>query len=741
MPNNPILKIALPTPLRRCFDYLLPAELNGITPAPGCRVAVPFGNRNLVGIIVDIADDSSLPVNKLKQAIEIIDEQPLIPDQMLKLYHWCAQYYQHSLGEVFAAALPAPLRKGKIDCKRHEVFYALSDTGKAVNEQELKRAPRQAEIMSLAGQHPEGVSEHALKTLGLRGSPLKSLLDKGWVVARTNPLNTPILHGEILAEAPLSLNQAQQQALEQVLTSLKRFNCFLLEGITGSGKTEVYLHIIERVLQRGASALVLVPEIGLTPQTLARFKHRFNVPVSLLHSGRSDQERAHDWMSAADTESRIVIGTRSSVFTPIHNLGVIIVDEEHDLSFKQQDGLRYSARDLAVMRAHQTDIPIVLGTATPSLESLYNVQQGRYRHLVMPQRAGEAEPPVFELLDIRSRPLQDGFSQPLVSAISEQLSQGNQVLIFLNRRGFAPTLMCHQCGWMANCERCDTRYTLHLQPRQLRCHHCDAQRPTPQKCPDCDHGDLNALGVGTERSEQAISMLFPDTPVIRIDRDTTRTKSAMEKLVAQIHEGRPCILVGTQMLAKGHHFPDVTLVAILEADAGLFSSDFRGLERMGQLITQVSGRAGRAEKKGKVLIQTHQADHPLLNQLISRGYSEFAQQLLVERAQTELPPYRHAVLIRAEAVREQEPYDFLEQVRQMAESIIAQHELNDLEVLGPVPAVMYKRAGRYRAQLMLQCDQRKSLHNLVSPLCLALENLKAARRVRWSVDVDPMDCF
>ncbi|MCF7982699.1 MAG: primosomal protein N', partial [Pseudomonadales bacterium] len=507
----------------------------------------------------------------------------------------------------------------------------------------------------------------------------------------------------------------------------------------GSGKTEVYLQLIEKVLALGCSALVLVPEIGLTPQTVSRFKQRFNIPITLLHSGLSDQQRAHDWLHTAQEAKGIIIGTRSSVFTPIHQLGIIIVDEEHDLSFKQQDGLRYSARDVAVMRAHQENIPVILGSATPSLESLYNVQNNRYHHLHLPERAGNASLPSIELIDIRSRPLQDGFSQPLISAISEQLANGNQVLVFLNRRGFSPILICHECGWMAKCQRCDARLTLHLHPYQLHCHHCSAQKPVPKQCPECSHTELNPIGVGTERSEQALSALFPKTDILRIDRDTTRTKSAMQNLTDQIKVGVPCILVGTQMLAKGHHFPNVTLVAILEADAGFFSADFRSLERMGQLIIQVSGRAGRANKRGKVLIQTHHADHPLLNQLITQGYPAFARHILVERQQTGLPPYSHAVLIKAEAVKEQAPFEFLNLVQEITEQLITTYQLTNIELFGPIPAVMYKRSGRYRAQLILICSERKSLHRLIAPLCLQLENLGGARKVRWSVDVDPLE--
>lgn len=739
MASPPILKIALPTPLRRCFDYLPPSTNQSGPYLPGSRIRVPFGNRDMVGILVQVVDHSDVPRNKLKPANKIIDEQPIIPAHILRLYEWCANYYQHPLGDVLATALPTLLRKGETNLRQTEIVYLATELGRAQAQDQLSRAPKQAEVMALALEHPKGFGEHAIQTLGLSGSPLKALLDKGFLVRQSIQITPQRRSATILAEAPLTLNTHQRQAVDAVTQSLAAFSCFLIEGVTGSGKTEVYLQVIEQVLKKGGSALVLVPEIGLTPQTVSRFKRRFNVPITLLHSGLSDQQRAHDWLYTAQEEAGIIIGTRSSVFTPIRHLGIIIVDEEHDLSFKQQDGLRYSARDIAVMRAHQENIPILLGTATPSLESLYNVQSNRYHRLQLPERAGNAALPSFELIDVRSRPLQDGYSQPLISAISEQLAQGNQVLIFLNRRGFSPIMMCHECGWIANCKRCDARLTLHLNPYQLRCHHCSAQKKVPPSCPDCGHTQLSPLGVGTERSEQAISELFPKTEIIRIDRDTTRAKSAMQNLVAIIKEGKPCILIGTQMLAKGHHFPNVTLVAILEADAGFFSSDFRGLERMGQLITQVAGRAGRAKKSGKVLIQTHHADHPLLNQLITRGYSAFAQQLLADREQTNLPPYSHAALIRAEAVKEQAPFEFLTQVQKLAQQLSNTYQLKNIELFGPIPAIMYKRSGRYRAQLMLICSDRKSLHQLLTPLCLQLESLGGSGKVRWSVDVDPQE--
>ena len=511
--------------------------------------------------------------------------------------------------------------------------------------------------------------------------------------------------------------------------------------MTGSGKTEVYLQAIERCLLSGHQALVLIPEIGLTPQTLNRFQQRFSAPVVILHSGLNDRERLDAWMAARDGEAAIIIGTRSAIFTPLARPGLIIVDEEHDLSYKQQDGLRYNARDLAVYRGHLEQVPVILGSATPSLESLHNVQQGRYQHLRLTIRAGNAKAPSFQCLDIRSRPLEGGLSRPLTDLVSQHLERGNQVLVFINRRGFAPTLMCHDCGWIAECRRCDARMTVHQSPPHLHCHHCNSQRPLDRCCPKCQSEDLRPLGAGTERTEEFLKERFADTTVLRIDRESMSRKRAMQEMMEIIHSAQPCILVGTQMLAKGHHFPNVTLVAILDADGGLFSADFRGPERMAQMITQVAGRAGRAEKPGQVIIQTHMAEHPLLIELTERGYPAIAERELAERAIAQLPPYRFMALLRAEANHARAAEDFLEAALEQAEALVAQHQLADIDLLGPVPSPMERRAGRHRAQLLLQAAQRSALHQLVHMLLPALEQHPLARKVRWSIDIDPLDMF
>jgi primosomal protein N' (replication factor Y) len=532
-----------------------------------------------------------------------------------------------------------------------------------------------------------------------------------------------------------TLNTAQQTAIHSVCAAMNEFNIFLLNGVTGSGKTEVYLHIIDAVLKAKQQALILVPEIGLTPQILSRFQERFQVPIVALHSGLTERERLDAWLLAKLGQIPIVIGTRSALFTPLLNPGIIIIDEEHDISFKQQEGFRYHARDLAIVRARMENIPVLLGSATPSLESLHNVATQRYQLLTLPARVGSAVQPHFHLVDLRNLTLENGLAKPLITCMEKHLAQNGQILLFLNRRGFAPVWFCHACSWTASCKRCDVKLTYHQQPPSLLCHHCGASRPIPHQCPECKSAHLYPLGLGTQRIEETLTSYFPNTGIVRIDRDSTRRKGALDTMLDTIHTGENRILIGTQMLAKGHHFPEVTLVAILDADTGLFSSDFRATERVAQLLLQVAGRAGRAERAGEVFIQTYNPQHPLLIHLIEHGYQAFAQAALAERNQAGLPPYTYAALFRAEATNAQAAIKFLAAVRDLASSL----PIKAVQLLGPVPALMEKRAGRYRAQLLLLAHERNPLHLLLQQLLPQLNKLPAVKRVRWALDVDPME--
>lgn len=731
------LRIAVPSPLRRCFDYIPPTGVDVHTLLPGIRVRVPFGRSSVIGVLMKRVDDTPVPRERLRPVQAVLDNAPLFSSTVLELLTWVSAYYQHPIGDVLGNALPALLRQGRPAMLPGEDEWRLTAAGNGVDPTTLARAPRQVALLRLLANHPAGLTAGQLGAEQAHWRPaMRRLQAKGWVTVHSRPC-LPAPEALPVTTAP-ELNAAQQAAVAAVGAGLGGFGVSLLDGVTGSGKTEVYLALIGQVLARGEQALVLVPEIGLTPQLLARFRRRFAVPIAVLHSGLSDRERLCAWWAAGEGTASIIIGTRSAVFTSLARPGLIILDEEHDASFKQQEGFRYSARDVAVKRAQLEGLSVLLGSATPSLESVYNAQQERYSHQVLAARAGVARPPQIAVLDVRKQPMADGLSAAMINAMRRHLDAGGQVLVFLNRRGYAPTLLCHDCGWVSQCRRCDAHMTLFFEKgnghRRLRCHHCGAERPAAPQCPDCRSSELRPVGAGTERLEAALQKRFPDIGIVRIDRDTTRRKGAMQTLLDSVHDGSRRILVGTQMLAKGHHFPEITLVGIVDIDQGLFSADFRATERMAQLITQVAGRAGRAEKPGQVLIQTHHPDHPLLQLLLHEGYGAFGRAALEERRQANLPPFSYLALLRAEAVDAALPLQFLEHARTLV-------KVSGVQILGPVPAPMERRAGRVRAQLLLQAPRRADLHRLLGPWLQQLETDKLGRKVRWSIDVDPQEMF
>ncbi|MEN8175718.1 MAG: primosomal protein N' [Pseudomonadota bacterium] len=734
MPESPpILRVAVAAPVRKGFDYLCPPETE--PPTPGCRVLVPFGTGERVGVVLE-----HVPVNSrgrhphpLKVIRRVLDDRPVLQARDLSLLRWAADYYQYAIGEVVAAALPVRLREARA-MGAAAAAWQITPRGRSQDPEQLRRSPRQRALLeTLAAGKPVVARELQRAEGDVRGA-LRRLQHLGLVERTELAQEPPVLRGNGAAGPPL--NAEQSAAVADVTASFGRFQAFLLEGVTGSGKTEVYISLATQAIRSGRQVLLLVPEIGLTPQVIRRLRERVGGSFVLLHSGLSEGERAAAWRAAAEGVADMVVGTRSALLTPVPRLGLIILDEEHDLSFKQQEGFRYSARDLAVVRAHRTGCPAVLGSATPSLESLHNVARRRYRRLHLGHRAGGAAPPGLELVDTRSQRMNAGLSASLIKAVRGQLSEGNQVLLFLNRRGYAPVLSCYACGWLADCPHCDARLTLHAGAGSLRCHHCGYQRPLPSSCPECGAGDLRPLGRGTERVEEALASLFPGTPMVRIDRDTTRRKGSLELALEQARSGSARLLLGTQMLAKGHHFPAVTLVGVLDADAGLLSADYRAPERTAQLLIQVAGRAGRAERPGRVMIQTRYPDHPLLIRLVTRGYAGFAKAALEERRAAGLPPYSHQVLLRAEAADAGLPGDFLAEVA---------HRLRDpgnsVEIWGPAPALMEKRGGRYRAQLLLQSVDRRQLQDRVARMVRDLDARRGKRRVRWSLDVDPQELF
>ncbi|MFM1194834.1 primosomal protein N' [Yersinia enterocolitica] len=730
----PVVQVALPVPLARTFDYRLDSAMG--CPVVGARVSVPFGKRNAIGIVVGISETCTFPLEQLKVIDAVLDGDSLFPPSLWRILCWATEYYHYPIGEVLFHALPILLRQGKPAQSAPLWQWFATEQGRATPPESLKRAPKQQQALAALLQKP--VYRHQVNEMALTESALQALRSKGLIDLRAQEVaTTDWCDGFSVLGERLRLNTEQATAVGAIRSEDTQFAAWLLAGVTGSGKTEVYLSVLENILAQGSQALVLVPEIGLTPQTIARFRERFNAPVEVLHSGLNDSERLSVWLRARNGEAAIVIGTRSALFTPFSRLGVIIIDEEHDSSYKQQEGWRYHARDLAVFRAREEGIPIVMGTATPALETLHNVQMGKYRQLTLSKRAGNAKPAVQHLLDLKGLPLKVGLSQPLLKRIKAHLQADNQVILFLNRRGYAPALLCHECGWIAECQRCDHYYTLHQNYRQLRCHHCDSQRPVPQQCPKCGSTHLVSVGVGTEQLENELAPLFPDTPITRIDRDTSSRKGSLEQHLADVHQGGARILIGTQMLAKGHHFPDVTLVALLDVDGALFSADFRSAERFAQLYTQVSGRAGRAGKQGEVILQTHHPEHPLLQILLQQGYDAFAKQALAERKSVFLPPYTSHIIVRSEDHDNQQSALFLQQLRNLLETSPLKDDA--LWIMGPVPALQAKRGGRFRWQLLLQHPSRQLLQRLIKTSQPLINTLPQARKVKWTLDVDPID--
>ncbi|HET6655225.1 MAG TPA: primosomal protein N' [Gammaproteobacteria bacterium] len=732
MNTGGIWRVAVPSPLHRYFDYLPPAGAPGAA-VPGVRVRVPFGRRHVVGIVVDLATATDVPVAQLRRAHAVLDAEPVLPPELLAFARWAADYYRHPPGDALLGLLPKALREGRELADPVETGWRVTAEGHQASPN--ARARRQAILLELLATHPAGASAAELATTGDGWrTPLKRLVERGWV----EEIDLSPVVAERQAEPGPALNEAQAQAATAILDGMSGFQPFLLDGVTGSGKTEVYLAAVAATLAAGRQALVLAPEIALGPQLVERFERRLGTAVAAYHSGLADGERARVWQAARDGTAGVVIGTRSAIFLPLARPGLIVCDEEHDASYKQQDGFRYSARDLAIVRAQRLNIPVILGSATPSLESLHNVRRGRYQRLRLPERTNATAHPPFRIVDMRGQSVQGGLSARLLAAVATHLEAGGQTLLFLNRRGFAPVLRCHDCGTVAECRRCDARMTVHRHRGRLICHHCGAERPVPNQCESCASPTLAPLGQGTERLEEALQERFPDTGVVRIDRDTTRRKGAVEALLADMHAGRGGILIGTQMVAKGHDFPNLTLVGIIDADQGLYGVDFRAPERMAQLIVQVAGRAGRADKPGEVFIQTHHPDHPLLAQIAGGDYARFAEAALVEREAAALPPFTHMALIRAEAAAPDAPQQFLETVREL---IRRRTDTPPIEALGPAPAPMLRRQGRYRFQLLLQANSRGALQNRLAVLLPDIEANKSARRVRWSIDVDPLELF
>jgi primosomal protein N' (replication factor Y) len=711
------------------FDYL-PRQAEDLHAAVGVRVKVPFGSRQQVGIVAAVGPAESDPA-RLRTIADRIDQTPLLGGELFESLGRAARYYQAPLGELLATALPVALRNGEPLPATQALAWELTPAG-LEGWRQLRAGGRPRQLAELLGGGPVSEIRLSDRLPGWRPAA-RALRDRGWLEAAP----AAPLPAALTAVAGPPLHADQQAAVAAILAALGGFQPVLLDGVTGSGKTEVYLSVIAECLRRGRQALVLVPEIGLTPQMLRRFRDRLGVDVHSLHSGLADGERARVWTAMWRGEANVLVGTRSAVFSPLPRGGLIVVDEEHDSSYKQQDGVRYSARDLALLRGQALGVPVVLGSATPALETLAAAHSGRYRHVRLTRRAGGAAVPQVQVVDVRRQSLQAGLSAELLHAVSACLARGEQALIFRNRRGYAPVLLCHDCGWSAQCSHCDASLTVHDRGRRLVCHHCGARAPAPAACPDCSSLALQPQGVGTEKLEEALVAAFPTYPCIRVDSETTRRRDGLEQLLQQLGSG-PGILVGTQMLAKGHDLPNLSLVGVVGVDEGLHSADFRAGERLAQLLIQVSGRAGRASRPGTVVLQTHHPQHPLLLTLLGGGYPAFAAVELAEREAAGFPPYAHLALLRAEAIDEAPVREFLTAARQSAAEPAKRA---GVELSGPLPAPMLRRAGRLRWQLLLSAARRPALHALLATWVPQLYALKMARRVRWSLDVDPLDLY
>lgn len=718
------VEVALPVPVKRLFDY----KTNGTLIQPGCRVRVPFAGKELIGIVCQLKETSDYADKKLKTILQVIDEKPILPPAMMNLLWWMHRYYLAPPGEVFVNLLPKKLKNGALATLLNEPYWALSENASPPD----KRAYKQQALYYFLKQ-TGATSQTVLREDGFSSTLIRQMSEKGYIV-KSSPVSSEQKVEYHPSQYPLT--SAQKEAVASI-RNRPGFSVNLLDGVTGSGKTEVYIQLMKHVLEQGKQVLVLVPEIGLTPQTLHRFQARFKCPVTLIHSALNDSERHNAWLNASSGSARIIIGTRSAVLVPVPDLALVILDEEHDISYKQQDSLRYNARDVAVKRASLLNCPVVLGSATPSLESWANAKSGKYQHIRLLQRVSDKPLPKPVCIDIKDRALQAGLAYETVQAIEAHLQQGNQVLVFLNRRGYSPAIICHECGWICECSRCDAHYTYHKEIRQLICHHCGDQQKVPLQCEECGSSQIIDWGIGTEQLAEWLEQRFAKYSVVRIDRDSTRKKGALEKHLKEIENGEMQLLVGTQMLAKGHHFPNLTLSVIVNLDNALYSPDFRAVERMAQLLVQVSGRAGRGNKPGQVLLQTHFPEHPYLTTLIEKGFAPFADLLLSERKQAGLPPYFQWAAVRLESNKKQLTADRAQWIETLFNDFIKPH-YEGLNLFVNMPALHEKKAGKYRYLMIFSAQSRAVLHAGLGQLQDSLLMNKSMQAVRWIIEIDPV---
>ncbi len=738
---KPILKIALDVPLDRLFDYLSGGQVVQI----GQRVLVPFGRRNQIGIVMGMADTSDYPLEKLKPVTQLFADELPIDAETLSLIKFSADYYQYPFGQALLSALPVRLRQIAPAVSRKQYAYRLTDLGRKIDIEQISKRQLVTRRVFAALQASDALTEADLDAISSSARKMaKQLVIEGWVSSQQ--VQATIRVAEMSLVMPPPLNAEQELAVTQIVRESQTFKAWLLHGITGSGKTEVYIRLMQHILQGDSNAndaqvLVLVPEINLTPQLEARFRSRLpNFPLVSLHSNLSESERLHHWQLAQSGAARIVIGTRLSIFTPLPNLKLIIIDEEHDSSYKQQDSMRYHARDVALVRAKRLDIPVVLGSATPALESWHNAtanqsQANKYNLLSLHQRAvTAAQLPHIDCIDTTKVHLQQGLTPQLIAALRLRLARKEQSLLFINRRGYSPVLLCSACHWIATCTRCSSKLVVHLGQRKLRCHHCGHEQKIPQQCPSCGNADLHPTGHGTQRLEQTLAQLLPTARITRVDRDSTSRKNALVEILDQVHRQEIDILVGTQMLAKGHDFPNLTLVGVVDTDSALHSPDFRASERLFAQLMQVAGRAGRADKAGQVIIQTQFPEHALFNALRTQDYVSYANTMLREREQVQFPPYVFTALLRAEANDYVLVQKFLQHAFELARSLS-----KEVLVYDPVRPQMERLKGMERGHVLMQASNRIALQQILKNLAGQVRGQPIAAKVRWAIDVDPLE--
>jgi len=727
-----IIRVALDVPLDCLFDYV--SEEASSTDI-GLRVRVPFGKREVIGIILDVCAVTQIAADKLKPARQLYREILPLPQDLIDLFQFCNRYYHYPIGQVVMNSLPVLLRKTRcVTCKPDGIpSWRLTSIGQSIEIDTIPtRSKTKRELLKLLQQNrqitaasPGRITPHTRKLL-------RELVASGWV---EEILVTHEQQAITVTTAPVATAE-QAEAITVMTTMVNQFTTWLLQGVTGSGKTEVYLQITANILAQQKQVLILVPEINLTPQLEAIFRQRFPTsPLISLHSEVNDNKRLQGWYQARHQRTGIVLGTRLAIFTPFANLGLIVIDEEQDSSFKQQDGLRYSARDLAIYRAKQLDIPIILGSATPSLESYYHAINGHYRHLRLRTRAAsQARLPAIRCIDLRIVKAQEGLTRPILEALRETTAQNLQSLVFINRRGYAPVLLCKSCRWTATCTRCSSRLVFHLPARQLRCHYCGYQQTAPLACPQCGDQDILPFGHGTQRIESALTSQLPGARIMRVDRDSIRRKHTWKTMLTAIKQKEVDILVGTQLLAKGHDFPNLALVCIINPDASLYSPDFRAEEQLFTQLMQVAGRAGRADVPGTVLIQTEFPHHPIYQALIRQDYDDYAQQMLKDRRTMDFPPFVYQAALRAEAPAIQDALAFLGQAAAASQN----RHARQIQLFDPVPAPMMRLNGMERAQLLVQAKSRKALQHFLTDWQPCLTALPTGSKLRWHLDIDPI---